>query len=127
MLLAHAAELKLTDSQLSRLAAIARRTDDRHKVMRLSMDSVMRANRPQAGTAPAQPRPRMRDQNRAMMDRMREQERTDLRDALAVLTVDQQADAWMMRGAGPMNAGGPARAVWRHARPAFRRVTNVLG
>ncbi len=100
MLLAHTAELKLTDSQLSRLAAIARRTDDRHKAMRASMDSMMRANRPQAGTTPAQPRPMMGDQNRAMMDRMREQERTDLRDALAVLTVDQQADAWMMRGAG---------------------------
>ncbi len=110
MLLAHTAELKLTDPQLSRLAAIARRTDDRHKSMRASMDSLMRANRPQPGAAPAAPRPMMGDQNRAMMVRVQEQERTDLRDALAVLTVDQQADAWMMRGAGPMGAGGPPRA-----------------
>ena len=108
LFLAHSAELKLTDTQLSRLAAIARRTDDRHKAMRASMDSVMRANRPQGdGTTPA--RPLNGEQGRAMMTRARDQERTDLRDALAVLTVDQQADAWMMRGAGPMPAGGPAR------------------
>lgn len=111
MLLAHSAELKLTDSQLSRLAAIARRTDDRHQAMRASMDSVMRANRPQAdGTAPANPRPLNGDQGRAMMTRMRDQERTDLHDALAVLTIDQQTDAWMMRGAGPMSTGGQPRA-----------------
>ncbi|CAN5459824.1 hypothetical protein BH09GEM1_BH09GEM1_33930 [soil metagenome] len=101
MLLAHTAELKLTDQQLSKLAAIARRTEDRHKAMRASMDSLMRTNRPQPGAAPTQPSAMMMsDQNGAMMDRMHEQERTDLRDALAVLTVDQQADAWMMREAG---------------------------
>lgn len=118
MFLAHSAELKLTDSQLSRLAAIARRTDDRHKAMRTSMDSLMRANRPQAdGATPANPRPLNGDQMRTMMTRVRDQERTDLRDALAVLTVDQQADAWMMRGAGPMNAGGPPRARFGPMRP----------
>ena len=111
MLLAHSAELKLTDQQLSKLAAIARRTDDRHKAMRASMDSVMRANRPQPdGAGAAAPRPFNAEQGSAMMTRAREQERTDLRDALAILTVDQQADAWMMRGAGPMNAGGPPGA-----------------
>lgn len=110
MLLAHTAELKLTDNQLSRLAAIARRTDDRHKSMRASMDSLMRANRPQPGATPTDRSPMMSDQTRTMMDRMRDQERTDLRDALAVLTVDQQADAWMMRGARPGNAGGSPRA-----------------
>ena len=107
MLLAHSAELKLTDAQLSRLAAIARRTDDRHKAERATMDSLMRANRPADGTAP-NPRPLTGDQGRAMMTRMHDQERTDLRDALAVLTVDQQADAWMMRGAGPMGGMGGA-------------------
>lgn len=107
MLLAHTAELKLTDQQLSKLAAIARRTDERHKAMRASMDSLMRANRPQGdGTAPANPRPLSPDQGRAMMARVRDQERADLRDALGVLTIDQQTDAWMMRGAGPMGAGG---------------------
>ena len=110
MLLAHTAQLKLTDTQLSRLAAIARRTDDRHKAMRASMDSLMRANRPQPGATPTDRRPVMGDQNRAAMAKMRDQERTDLRDALAVLTVDQQADAWMMRGAGPIGAGRAPRA-----------------
>ena len=111
MLLAHSAELKLTDQQLSKLAAIARHTEERHRALRASMDSVMRANRPQPGvTAPADPRPQMTDQTRAAMDRMREQERADLRDALAVLTIDQQADAWMLRGPGPMGADGPPRA-----------------
>ena len=111
MLLAHSAELKLTDQQLSKLAAIARRTDDRHKAMRASMDSLMRANRPAAdGTAPANPRGFNSEQGTAMMTRARDAERTDLRDALAVLTVDQQADAWMMRGAGPRGPGGPPSA-----------------
>ncbi|CAN5882038.1 hypothetical protein BH11GEM2_BH11GEM2_28820 [soil metagenome] len=107
MLLAHTAELKLTDQQLSKLAVIARRSDDRHKAMRASMDSLMRANRPQPdGMAPANPRPLNADQDRTMMTRMRDQEHADLRDALAVLTIDQQADAWMMRGAGPEGARG---------------------
>ena len=110
MLLAHTAELKLTDSQLSRLAAIARRTDDRHKAMRASMDSLMRANRPQPGTAAEPARPMFGEQGRAAMDRMREQERTDLRDALAVLTIDQQTDAWMMRDGGPRFGRGPRAA-----------------
>ena len=110
MLLAHTAELKLTDQQLSKLAAIARRTDERHKAMRASMDSLMRLDRPQDGAASANPRPRNADQDRAMMERVRDQERTDLRDALAVLTIDQQADAWMMRGAEAMRVGGKPRA-----------------
>jgi hypothetical protein len=111
MLLAHSAELKLTDQQLSKLAAIARHTDDRHKAMRASMDSLMRANRPQAdGTAPANPRPLVGDQGRDMITRIHDQERADLRDALAVLTIDQQTDAWMMRGVGPRGPDGPPAA-----------------
>ena len=108
MFLAHSAELKLTDQQLSRLAAIARRTEARHEAMRTSMDSLMRANRPQPGTTPPDARPMMSDQGRAMAERMRDQERADLRDALAVLTVDQQADAWLLRDDG---------ARFRHGRP----------
>ena len=111
MFLAHSAELKLTDQQLSKLAAIARHTEERHKMMRASMDSLMRANRPQPGSsALAEPRSLVSDPTRATMDRIHEQEHVDLRDALAVLTIDQQADAWMMRGTGPVGAGGPPRA-----------------
>jgi hypothetical protein len=45
--------------------------------------------------APGGPAPEMM----ARMQALREQARTDLRDALAVLTPDQQATAWTMRGA----------------------------
>ena len=40
MLLAHTGEFKLTDAQVTRLAGIARRTSDRHRAMRASMDSL---------------------------------------------------------------------------------------
>lgn len=103
MLLAHTAELKLTDQQLPRLAAIARRTDDRHRAMRTTMDSTAGASRPQ-GDQSQQMGPRsMPDAMRATMERTRGQGRGDVRDALAVLTLDQLADAWLMRGPG----GGP--------------------
>ena len=106
MLLAHTAELKLTDQQLPRLAAIARRTEDRHRAMQTTMDSTARANRPQ-GDPSQQMGPRaMPDAMRATMERARDQERGDVRDALAVLTLDQVADAWIMRGPG---GPGPRR------------------
>ena len=100
MLLAHTGQLKLTDPQVTRLAAIARRTEDRHHAMREMMDSLMRTSRAQAGAAQGTPPRPMAEPSRAMLDRMRDQERADLRDALAVLSIEQQADAWMMRGAG---------------------------
>ena len=95
MLLARTAELKLTDQQVTRIAAIARRTDERHKAMRASMDSVMRAHRPQTGARgmAAGPMPAM---GSPMMARMHEQERADVREALQVLSIDQQVDLWMM-------------------------------
>src|SRR6478735_7461973 len=42
-LLAHTGELKLSDQQVTRLAAIARRSADRRQGMRRSMDSLMTA------------------------------------------------------------------------------------
>jgi hypothetical protein len=111
MLLAHTGDFKLSDAQVTRLAAIARRTSDRQRAMRASMDS-MRSN----VSAPAAPAPggevRMgpTPAMRAMAERMREQEHADLRDAIAVLTPDQQAQGWEMmarQGArGGMGAGG---------------------
>lgn len=106
-LLAHVAELKLTDPQVTKLAAIARRADERHRAMRTTMDSMARlAPPPAAGSATRPP-----DAMRAAMERAREMERGDVRDALAVLTVDQQADAWIMRGAagGRPHPGNPGR------------------
>ena len=100
MLLAHTAELKLTDQQVTRLAAIARRTGERHDAMHATMDSLMRADRMHAPAGQdVSAQPGMRDHG-PMMDRMHEQEKSDLRDALTVLTIDQQVDAWMMRGHG---------------------------
>jgi len=97
MLLGHTGELKLTDPQVVRLAAISRRAAARHE-----------ARRPPRPPAPGQ-RPsdaemaRMRQQH----DQMREQTRADLRDALAILTPDQQAQAWEMMAHAPGRPGGP--------------------
>jgi hypothetical protein len=98
-LLGHTGELRLTDAQVVRLAAIARRAAERRE-----------AGRPAAGQQPDAAR--MRQQH----EQMRDQDRADLRDALAVLTPDQQARAWEMMsmhhgpggpGGGRMMRGGP--------------------
>ncbi len=113
-LLGHTGELRLTDAQVVKLAAIARRADDRHRAMRASMDSMapmapegmpMRpdsANRAQMARRFSQMEPAMR--------KMMDAGRTELRDAIAVLTPDQQAQAWEMvarsaRGGGRPNIG----------------------
>ena len=94
MLLAHTGELELTDQQVVRLAAIARRAEARRRTMRASMDSA-RA-RFGSGGAPSDSvaRRQFRDRMRADMDRVRDQLRADQRDAIAVLTPDQQERAW---------------------------------
>jgi hypothetical protein len=94
MLLSQTAELKLSDAQVTRLAAIARRTADRRAANRVAMDSMRAQFRPNpqggAQTPPAGPPAAAR----ALMERIRTQEHEDLRDALSVLTPDQQANAW---------------------------------
>lgn len=101
-LLAHTGELQLTDAQVVKLAAIARRADARHRAMRATMDSLR-----------AQPRPG--DGPPRGFEQAREAERADLRDALAVLTPDQQATAWAMAEAprGPEGPRGPGRGEGR--------------
>jgi hypothetical protein len=91
-LLAHTAELKLSDQQVTRLAAIARRSADRREAAMRSMDSVAtrRFRNDSAGRGPGGPPPAMR----AEADRLRQLRHADLREALAVLTPDQQASAW---------------------------------
>jgi hypothetical protein len=91
--LGHTGELKLTDAQVVRLAAIARRAAERRE-----------AQRPAAG-AQRPDEARMRQ----LHEQMREQDRVDLRDALTVLTPDQQARAFemMARGPGGPGHGGP--------------------
>jgi len=103
--LAQTGELKLTDAQVTRLAAIARRTAEHREAMRASLDSL----RP----APGMPRDSLRRQGpppaaRAFATRMRDQAHADLRDALAVLNPDQLATAWGMMASrsGAGRAGG---------------------
>ncbi|HUQ80189.1 MAG TPA: hypothetical protein VM076_03565 [Gemmatimonadaceae bacterium] len=102
-LLAHTGDLALTDAQVVRLAAISRRTDARRKTLAARMDSARTADRLAPGDSgrrgpggrPGGPPP-------AELQQMREQVRTDVREAIAVLTPDQQASAWMMvAGGGP--------------------------
>ena len=121
MLLAATGRLHLTDAQVVRLAAIARRAEERHAAMRTSMQAA------HAGAAARQAPPdaemaRMHQQ----MEQMHQQAQTDLRDALAVLTPDQQAMAFQMaahhggpagqhRRMGPGGHGGPGGpAMMRH-------------
>ena len=122
VLLAHTGELKLNDQQVTRLAAIARRSSDRRAAMRGMMDSLQdqargRANAP--GEAQGAPPPALR----AQMEKIREQEHAELRDALAILTADQQATAFEMAarrepGPGsPAGRGGPPNQRRDGARP----------
>jgi hypothetical protein len=107
-LLAHTGDFALTDAQVVRLAAISRRTEARRKAMLARMDSARAAARPAPGDSagpagrrrgPAGPPP-------AELQRARDQLHTDVRDAIAVLTPDQQANAWLMIAGGPPLGGG---------------------
>jgi hypothetical protein len=91
-LLSHTAELKLTDQQVTRLAAIARRAGERREAAMRTMDSLATRGmrRDSAGRGPGGPPPAMR----AEAERLRDQRHAELREALGVLTPDQQATAW---------------------------------
>ena len=129
-LLSRTGELRLTDAQVTRLAAIARRSADRRRSMRTQMDSARgqftRGERPDSA-ARAQMRQRM-ESMRPAMERMREQSLADRRDAIAVLTPDQQAQAWdriarmgQDRGGRPGRGfSGPNRGSSREGRERIR-------
>jgi hypothetical protein len=119
MLLANTAELGLSDAQVVRLAAIARRSETRRSALRAALDS----NRRRLETQPVDTaaRRQFRERMRASFDREQEQSQTDLRDAIAVLNADQQAKAWQMvanRGAGRGMRGGLGRGGPRAMRRA---------
>jgi hypothetical protein len=115
--LAHTAQLQLNDQQVTRLAAIARRSETREQARRATFDSL----RARFGTAPADSagraarRTELANTMRTAMERARDERHADLRDALAVLNADQQARAWELRGGA--DRGPRARAAGR----AFRR------
>jgi hypothetical protein len=116
-LLSHTGQLQLTDQEVVKLAAIARRAADRHRAMRASFDSLRMQfhGRADSGMRRREGPP---PQWRAAMQKEHEANHADLRDALAVLTSDQQATAWElvsahhmmhMRGHGHMDRMGPHR------------------
>jgi hypothetical protein len=99
-LLGHTGELKLTDQQVVRLAAIARRAHDRTEGMHHNMMAQ------HMGAGAGEPSAADMQRMQAAMEEMHTQMRADLRDALAVLTPDQQAIAWEM-AAHHEGMGGP--------------------
>lgn len=101
-LLSRVGELQLTDAQVVRLAAVARREAAQRRAVMAGMDSVRR-------TAMAVRRDTSNPRRRAVPPQLetrvkqaREQRQANLRDAIAVLTPDQQAQAWQMIGRGGM-------------------------
>jgi len=112
-LLAQTGELNLTDAQVTRLAAIARRTTERRRALRIQMDSLRTQRPPGGGRPDSAQRARMRqsfEQMRPAMQRLRDQAQADRRDAIAVLTPDQQARAWeRVAASGRMQRGGVGR------------------
>lgn len=109
MLLAHTGEFKLTDAQVTKLAAIARRSAERRKTMRATVDSLRSANRAGSQQPNAEPPQGPPPAARAQMDNMREAVHVDLRDAIAVLTPEQQALGWEMMARGGEPGGGMRR------------------
>ena len=105
-ILGHTGELRLTDAQVVRLAALARRADERRQAMRTAMEARRREAAPGQAGRPADARP-----GEQAMQQARERARAELRDAIAVLTPEQQAAAWEMvaRPRGPGGRGGPPR------------------
>jgi hypothetical protein len=91
-LLARTGTLQLTDQQVVKLAAIARRAADRHKAMRASFDSLHAQFR--RGDSAQRHREGPPSQFRAAMEREHDALHADLRDAIVVLTPEQQAHAW---------------------------------
>ncbi len=91
--LALTGELQLTDGQVTKLAAIARRTEERHKAMHASFDSLhARGGPPMRGDSAE------RNAHHGMMmgafQKAHDAEHADLRDAIAVLNPDQLAKVW---------------------------------
>lgn len=92
-LLAHTGVLQLTDAQVTRLAAIARRAEARRQGMRAAMDSAATRFGPGAPMDTAARR-QFAQRMRTQAEQMRQQQLADRRDAIAILNADQQARAW---------------------------------
>lgn len=109
MLLARTGELGLSDAQVVRLAAIARRAESRRAGMRAAMDSARQRFAPGQNVDTAARR-QFRQRMQADLQKAQEAAHTDQRDAIAVLTADQQARAWdMVANRGRMARGAAMR------------------
>ena len=95
MFLSQTGALQLTDAQVVRLAAIARRSDERHRALRTRLDSL----RPRRVPGDSMARRQRMAPPTDLFERERDASHADLRDALSVLTADQQARAWEMMSA----------------------------
>ena len=115
-LLAHTGDLQLTDQQVTRLAAIARREGARRRALRSTLDSL-RSTAPERRDSAA--RARIAPQFGNTFTQMRDQSRADLRDAITVLTPAQQAQAWQMISA--RGGRGGARMAPPGMRPRMDR------
>lgn len=126
-LLAHTGELNLTDAQVVKLAAIERRAEARRVTTRTAMDSMrarfMAQGMPADSAARAARHNVMMSTMQANQTKMREGQQADLREAVAVLTADQQAKVWqLMAQAGRANrAARPGRAAAMRPRAQMRR------
>ena len=95
MFLAHTGELQLTDAQVTKLAAIARRAESREKAMRARMDSAMSHGKAEAahdGMGDGTMMMRMRMLMPTEAERKAQHE--DDREAFSIPTPDQLATAW---------------------------------
>jgi hypothetical protein len=111
LFLANTAQLQLNDQQVTRLAAIARRAEVRDQGRRAAIDSLRARWMTPATDSAARAARRMELANtmRTAMERARDERHADLRDALAVLSADQQARAWELRSSGRGLRARPAR------------------
>ncbi|MFL5616243.1 MAG: hypothetical protein ACJ796_21435 [Gemmatimonadaceae bacterium] len=108
MLLSQTGALQLSDAQVVRLAAIARRSADRRRALMTRLDSL-RPRRLPGDSATRRERPMPATD---LFTHERDAAHNDLRDALGVLTADQQARAWEMiaaRRTMPFGRGGMMR------------------
>jgi hypothetical protein len=95
MFLAHTGELQLTDAQVTRLAAIARRAESREKAMRARMDSAMSHAKAEAGhDGNGEGMMMMRMRMFMPTEAERKAQHEDDREAFSIPTPDQLATAW---------------------------------
>jgi hypothetical protein len=106
-LLSNSTALELSNDQVVRLAELARTSEARQQEVREQMQGVRPQTRDQQQIDPA-----VREQMRGMMEQRRTELTSEREQAIAVLSTEQQAQAWeLLASARPQRmagrAGGP--------------------